>query len=125
MRILVVDDNPDVATMLAELLQIDGHEDVAVAHDGAAALASMRASKPDFVLCDLLLPGELDGRAIARTCRSEPQFHDVRLVAMSGYGSPEDRARAMEAGFDDLLAKPVRFETLSECIRQGGGTQLR
>jgi CheY-like chemotaxis protein len=125
MRILVVDDNPDVATMLAELLQIDGHEDVAVAHDGDAALASMRASKPDFVLCDLLLPGELDGRAIARTCRSEPQFHDVRLVAMSGYGSPEDRARAMEAGFDDLLAKPVRFETLSECIRQGGGTQLR
>ena len=78
MRILVVDDNRDVATMLAELLQIDGHEDVAIAHDGAAALASMRASKPDFVLCDLVLPGELDGRAIARTCRSEPQFHDVR-----------------------------------------------
>jgi CheY-like chemotaxis protein len=125
MRILVVDDNPDVATMLAELLQIDGHEDVAIAHDGVAALASMRASKPDFVLCDLVLPGELDGQAIARTCRSEAQLHDVRLVAMSGYGSPEDRARAMEAGFDDLLAKPVRFETLSECIRQGGGTQLR
>ena len=120
MRILVVDDNRDVATMLAELLQIDGHDDVAIAHDGAAALASMRASKPDFVLCDLVLPGELDGRAIARTCRSEPQLHDVRLVAMSGYGAPEDRARAIEAGFDDLLAKPVRYETLSECIRQAG-----
>jgi CheY-like chemotaxis protein len=120
MRILVVDDNPDIATMLAELLQIDGHEDVAVAHDGTTALAAMRASKPDFVLCDLMLPGELDGVAIARTCRSEPQLEDVRLVAMSGYGSPEDRARAIEAGFDDLLAKPVGFETLCACIRAGG-----
>lgn len=120
MRILVVDDNPDVAAMLAELLQIDGHEDVAIAHDGAGALASMRVSRPDFVLCDLVLPGELDGMAVARTCRSEPQFEDVRLVAMSGYGSPEDRARAIEAGFDDLLAKPVRFETLCACIRAGG-----
>lgn len=119
MRILVVDDNRDVATMLAELLKLDGYDDVAIAQDGGEALAAIRAATPDFVLCDLVLPGELDGYGLARTCRSEPQLKDLRLVAMSGYGGDEDRARAMAAGFDDLLAKPVRFDTLSACIRGG------
>jgi len=119
MRILVVDDNRDVATMLAELLKLDGYDDVAIAQDGGEALAAIRASTPDFVLCDLVLPGELDGYGLARTCRSEPQLKDLRLVAMSGYGGDDDRARAMAAGFDDLLAKPVRFDTLSACIRGG------
>ena len=116
MRILVVDDNCDVATMLAELLKLDGHEDVAVASDGAEALAAMRASTPDFVLCDLVLPGDLDGFTLARTCRGDAKLKALRLVAMSGYGGDEHRARALEAGFDDLLAKPVRFDTLSACI---------
>ena len=116
MRILVVDDNVDVATMLAELLTLDGHEDVAIARDGAEALESMRASTPDFVLCDLVLPGRLDGFALARTCRGDAKLKDVQLVAMSGYDSDEHRARALEAGFDDLLAKPVRFDTLATCI---------
>lgn len=118
MRILVVDDNVDVATMLAELLKLDGYDDVAIAQDGGEALASIRASRPDFVLCDLVLPGELDGYALARACRSEPQLQDLRIVAMSGYGGDDDRLRALEAGFDDLLVKPVRFDTLSACIRR-------
>ena len=116
MRILVVDDNCDVATMLAELLKLDGHEDVAIASDGVEALAAMRASTPDFVLCDLVLPGDLDGFTLARTCRGDAKLKALRLVAMSGYGGDEHRARALEAGFDDLLAKPVRFDTLSACI---------
>ena len=120
MRILVVDDNADVATMLAELLKLDGHEEVAIARDGAEALASIRSAVPDFVLCDLVLPGKVDGLALARSCRDDPQLKDVRLVAMSGYGGDDDRARAIEAGFDDLLAKPVRFDTLADCIRRSG-----
>jgi len=119
MRILVVDDNADVATMLAELLKLDGYENVATAQDGVEALASMRDARPDFVLCDLMLPGALDGYALARTCRSEPRLKDLRLVAMSGYGGDEHRTRAMDAGFDELLAKPVHFDTLSACIRRG------
>jgi CheY-like chemotaxis protein len=119
MRILVVDDNADVATMLAELLKLDGHEDVAVAQDGAQALAKMRGAKPDFVLCDLVLGGDVDGYAFARACREDALFRDVRLIAMSGYGGEDDRARAIEAGFDDLLAKPVRFDTLRACMRRG------
>jgi CheY-like chemotaxis protein len=120
MRILVIDDNVDVATMLAELLKLDGHEEVAIARDGAEALASIRSTTPDFVLCDLVLPGKLDGLALARSCRNDAQLKDVRLVAMSGYGGDDDRARAIEAGFDDLLAKPVRFDTLADCIRRSG-----
>jgi CheY-like chemotaxis protein len=115
-RILVVDDNPDVALMLAELLKLDGH-DVAIAHDGTQALASMRSAKPELVLCDLVLGGAVDGYALARASRAAPELRDVRLVAVSGYGGEEDRARAIEAGFDDLLVKPVRFETLSACVR--------
>jgi two-component system CheB/CheR fusion protein len=120
MRILVVDDNADVATMLAELLKLDGHEDVAIAGDGVEALEAMRTSTPDFVLCDLVLPGKLDGFALASTCRDDTKLKDVRLVAMSGYGGDEHRARALAAGFDDLLAKPVRCDTLSACITRAG-----
>jgi CheY-like chemotaxis protein len=116
MRILVVDDNADVATLLAELLKLEGHDDVAIARDGAEALAAIRSSIPDFVLCDLVLPGKVDGLALARSCRNDAQLKDVRLVAMSGYGGDDDRARAIEAGFDDLLPKPVRFDTLAACI---------
>lgn len=118
MRILVVDDNVDVATMLAELLMLDGHEEVTIAGDSAEALAAIRTSRPDLVLCDLMLPGELDGFGLARACRGEAALNALPLVAMSGYGSDEDRMRALEAGFDDLLAKPVRYETLNECIRR-------
>ena len=120
MRILVVDDNPDVATMLAELLKLDGHEEVTIAERGSEALAMIRTSRPDFVLCDLMLPGELDGLALARACRRETSLQDMPLVAVSGYCSDEDRARALEAGFSDLLAKPLSYDTLSECIRRTG-----
>jgi CheY-like chemotaxis protein len=120
MRILVIDDNHDVASMLAELLRIDGHDDVVIANDGTAALASMHASSPDLVLCDLGLPGGMDGEELARACRKDPRFQGLPLVAISGRGGEEDRERAIEAGFDDLLPKPVRFETLSDCVRRAG-----
>jgi CheY-like chemotaxis protein len=117
MRILVVDDNPDVAMSLAELLKIDGWDDVAVAHDGAAAIESMTARIPDLVICDLGLPGEMDGLGLARVCRSTPGFERVRLVAMSGYGGDEYRNQAVAAGFDDLLVKPVRYQALGDLVR--------
>jgi CheY-like chemotaxis protein len=118
MRIIVVDDNYDVATMLAELLTLEGHEEVTTAGDGAEALAAIRSSRPDFVISDLALPGEIDGLGLARACRRDPDLNDLRLEAMSGYGSDEDRARALAAGFDDLLVKPVRFDTLAECLER-------
>ena len=121
MRILIVEDNVDVAATLADLLDIEGYGEVAIAHDGASGLAKVQERAPDLVLCDIGLPGEVDGLEFARRCRGDGALRAARLIAMSGYGSDQDRARAIAAGFDDLLAKPVRFETLSALLRDVAG----
>ncbi len=110
MRILVVDDNVDTATSISSLLSRKGHTST-VAHDGHSALDVARSFAPDVVLLDLGLPG-LDGYRVAQTLRSELQFANVRFIALSGYGQPEDRKRSRAAGFDDHLVKPIEFDKL-------------
>jgi PAS domain S-box-containing protein len=118
-RVLVVDDNPDAAETLAELLKMVGH-DVVVAHDGPSALALAKADPPDVVLCDIGLPG-MDGYELARQLRAGGA-HRLRLVAVSGYAQPEDVARAIEAGFDAHVAKPLDPEELARVVAvQGPG----
>jgi PAS domain S-box-containing protein len=102
--VLVVDDNVDAAQTLAELLGLLGHR-VRVVYDGPSALALARAEPPDFVLCDLGLPG-MTGLDVARALRADPGLARTRLVAVSGYAHLEDRLAASEAGFDQHLAKP-------------------
>lgn len=114
-RVLVVDDNADAAESLADVLQLDGHR-VEVARDGRAAIARARELRPDVVLCDIGLP-DLDGYAVARAIRADPALRATRLVALSGYAQPEDRARAREAGFDAHLAKPPRLDELADLLR--------
>ena len=110
LRILVVDDNLDTANSVATLLKLAGH-DVSLAHDGSAALAAARATRPDVILLDIGLPG-IDGYTVARTLREDESFAGLRLIAVSGYGQPDDRRRAQEAGFDEHLVKPVEFDGL-------------
>jgi signal transduction histidine kinase len=110
--VLVVEDNVDVAAGLAELLEIAGVA-VSVAHEGASAVRMALDLVPDLILCDLGLPGEIDGFGVARACRAEPALRSVRLVAASGYSSPQDHLDARAAGFDDMLTKPVTFESLT------------
>ena len=86
------------------LLRLSGHE-VRVAYGGPAALEAARAFRPQVVLLDLGLPG-LDGYEVARRLRADPLTADCLLVAVSGYGQAEDRARSKEAGFDHHLTKP-------------------
>jgi PAS domain S-box-containing protein len=105
LRIVVVEDNLDVAESLRMLLGMSGH-DVAVAHTGAAGLEAARRHRPDVVVCDIGLPGGMDGYAVARALRREPQPPRV-LIALTGYGQEEDRRRAHQAGFDLHLVKPV------------------
>jgi len=114
-RILVVEDLVDAAIALKMLLELAGHS-VAVAHDGAAALAGVDAFGPDLVLCDIGLPGELDGYQVARTLRAGPRGQELILVAMTGFGTREDRDQALRAGFDAHLTKPVDPETLAPMI---------
>jgi signal transduction histidine kinase len=114
--VLLVEDNRDVADGIAELLRLHGVS-VRVVHDGASALKSALDAVPDLILCDLGLPGGMDGLAVARACRAENALREVRLVATSGYSSAEDHANAATAGFDSLVIKPVTEEALRRLIR--------
>jgi len=113
-RVLVVEDNPDAAETLREMLLLWDH-DVEVAHDGKVGVERARAFHPDVVLCDIGLPG-MDGYAVARALRADPAVSSAYLVAVTGYASPEDARRAAGAGFDLHLGKPVPIEVLEEVL---------
>jgi signal transduction histidine kinase len=113
-RVLVVDDNVDAAASLCDLVTHFGHSAEAV-HDGAAAVARARERHPDVVLCDIGLPG-MDGYAVAQAFRADAGLRDVRLVAVSGYAQPEDRERAVRAGFDAHVAKPADPAAIARLI---------
>src|SRR5882757_549158 len=114
--VLLVEDNKDLADGFAELLRLHGAH-VRVAYDGPSAIRNALEAAPDIILCDLGLPGEMDGFAVARACRAEGSLRNVRLVAASGYSSPEDHAKATTAGFDSLMIKPLTEESLRKLIR--------
>jgi CheY-like chemotaxis protein len=105
-RVLIIEDNLDAADMLLTVLQMKGHQ-VACAHTGAAGLSAARAFKPEIILCDIGLPNDMDGYAVARAMRADPALASMRLVALTGFGQEEDRRRAFEAGFDDHFTKPL------------------
>ena len=114
-RILVVEDLVDAAITLKMVLELEGHI-VAVAHDGTAALAAADSFVPDLVLCDIGLPGDLDGYQVARTLRRTPRGQGLTLIAMTGFGTQEDRDQALGAGFDAHLTKPVDPASLAPMI---------
>jgi CheY-like chemotaxis protein/anti-sigma regulatory factor (Ser/Thr protein kinase) len=113
-RVLIVEDNPDVREALSIWLESRGHQVEATA-DGERGLALILGSRPDIALVDVGLPG-LDGYAIARRIRATPGTESIRLVALTGYGQPEDRREAMEAGFDAHLVKPVDEAALLQLL---------
>jgi signal transduction histidine kinase/CheY-like chemotaxis protein len=117
-RILVVDDNVDVADSLAALLKELGH-DVRMAHAGPQALELAQDFRPEVVLLDIGLPG-MDGYEVARRLRREPGPGGVLLVALSGYGQEEDRRRSREAGFDEHVVKPMKLATLQGLLGRLG-----
>ncbi len=111
-RVLVVDDNRDAADSLSMLLQTQGHE-VQTAYDGEEALQLATGFRADLVLLDIGLPS-MNGFEVARQLRSCGSV--ARLVALSGYGQPEDLRRSREAGFDGHLVKPVDLESVSDIL---------
>ncbi|MFL5303112.1 MAG: PAS domain-containing protein, partial [Anaeromyxobacteraceae bacterium] len=117
LRVLLVDDNLDAVESLAELLELEGHE-VKVAADGASGIALARAFKPDVVVCDIGLPGDLDGYAVARALRADPALARTYLVALTGYASADHQRRAREAGFDRHLAKPPALDVLEKVLSE-------
>ncbi|WP_437281581.1 PAS domain-containing protein [Sorangium sp. So ce375] len=117
-RVLVIEDNHDAAESLEMLLTLSGYE-VETAFDGPTGLTAARKRPPDVVLCDLGLPGGMDGYDVARAIRAEPSLASTRLVALSGYGQDEDRRRSREAGFDKHLVKPAEDTALMEALSAG------
>ena len=114
-RMLIVDDNEDSASSMAILQRRRGHE-TRTAFTGPDAVAAAAEFAPEVVLLDIGLPG-MDGFEVARRLRAMPALAGAFLVAMSGYGSDEDRATAKEAGFDEYLIKPVDLDILREWLR--------
>ncbi len=116
LRIVIADDNEDGRDMLSFLLAGYGHE-VATAEDGERALEVVTAFEPDLVILDIGMPG-LSGYDTARRLREVQGAARPLLVALSGFGRPEDKAQAAAAGFDHHLTKPVDIDTLLALIAE-------
>ena len=113
-RVLVVDDNLDAALSLCRVLALMGHE-VLVARDGPHALVTSRSFRPSFIVLDIGLPG-LDGFQVAEALRREPAVAAATIIAVTGRGEDTDRQRALAAGIDHYLLKPVDAQFLESLI---------
>jgi CheY-like chemotaxis protein len=123
LRILVVDDNRDSADLQATLLRYHGHE-VKTAYDGTGGLKVALRFRPEVILLDIGLP-EIDGYEVAYRIRQQDVLRDVVLIAMTGYGQPEDRQRSLAVGFDHHLVKPAEFAELQGILASVDGVAAR
>jgi CheY-like chemotaxis protein len=114
LRILVVEDDEYARSTLQRLLELDGH-DVETAGDGLHGAETIEFQKPDVALVDIQLP-VLDGYQVARRVRSSRENDGVYLVALTGFGRPEDERLAVEAGFDAHLTKPLDYDALERLL---------
>jgi signal transduction histidine kinase/DNA-binding response OmpR family regulator len=110
LHVMVVEDNADVRETMRDFLQLSGHE-VSVADDGPSAVEALIARRPDVALVDIGLPG-LDGYQVLAALRERGVKLPTIFIALTGYGRPQDRQRAFEAGFNDHLVKPVDSDAL-------------
>ena len=113
-RVLVVDDNEDARELLAVMLEQAGYE-TATAEDGPSAIAAANTNAPNIVILDIGLPG-MSGYEVAASLKRMPALAKTAIVALSGWGSPEDKRRALDAGFDVHLTKPVFAEELGKAL---------
>jgi signal transduction histidine kinase/CheY-like chemotaxis protein len=116
LQIVLIDDNHDLRTLLEKMLTRLGHE-VSCAVTGEEGLELIIAGRPELAIVDIRMPG-IDGYEVARRVRKERQSEELILVALSGFGQPEDKERALEAGFDDHLTKPIDRAELQALLQR-------
>jgi signal transduction histidine kinase/ActR/RegA family two-component response regulator len=125
LRVLAIEDNRDFAQLFRHMLEIMGCE-LDITSDARSWLTIARAILPQILFCDLGLPGDMDGFGFARSLRADAALAHIPLVAVSGYNSPADVQRALDAGFNRVCGKPVKFADISEVLATfavaGGGT---
>jgi CheY-like chemotaxis protein len=115
-RVLIVDDSADAADSLAMLLELEGHE-VTTAYSASAGLEVAERLQPDVAFIDIGLP-QMDGYEVARRLRASNHGREIRLVALTGYGQPEDRDEARRAGFDHHLVKPADWQSVGAILAE-------
>jgi CheY-like chemotaxis protein len=114
-RVLVVEDNRDAAQTMGRLLTLSGHH-AETALTGAVEIELARTFRPEVVLCDIGLPGGVDGYTVARALRQDPNLKSAYLIAVTGYGQEEDQRRCREAGFNAHVIKPVDYDELERLL---------
>ncbi|MFT3914624.1 MAG: PAS domain S-box protein [Anaeromyxobacteraceae bacterium] len=120
LSILIVEDNVDAATTLADLLALGGHE-VETVHTGREGIERARR-RPQALLCDIGLP-DLTGHEVIQAIRTQPGGGDIFAIALTGFAQPEDRAAALAAGFDAHMSKPPSLEELEALLARVAGTR--
>ena len=108
-RVLLIEDNRPSLELMSYLLHAFGHTPME-ARDGVAGLEAMRRERPDLVVCDIDLP-KLDGYSLAGRAKADPELRDIPLVAVTALAMVGDRDRALRAGFDGYMGKPIEPET--------------
>lgn len=114
LKVLVIDDMPDVAQALGWMLEAIGHE-YRLVHDGRLAVEAATEYRPDVILLDIGLPG-MDGYQVCRALRNNPLFAKIPIIAQTGWGQTQDKALAAQSGFDHHLTKPVALEDLERML---------
>lgn len=115
LRVLVVEDNRDLAKLFCDLLEVMGCVTEAV-FNVRMALDTARARAPDLVFCDLRLPGGKSGFDLAADMLADPDLAGIPLIAVSGYADGPERERALQAGFTRVFEKPVKFAQMMEVL---------
>ena len=113
-RILIVDDNATNLKLVAYLMRANGYV-VDTALDAESAILSIRVNHPDVILMDIQLPG-IDGLELTRRLKADPKTRDIVIVAVTAYAMKGDQAKALAAGCDDYITKPIDTRTLPETI---------
>jgi len=114
-HVLVIEDNRDFARLFGDMLEIMGcSRDIAF--DARSGFDALRQRRPNLIFCDLGLPGSMDGFEFARALRSDPDLEPIPLIGVSGRTSSEDVQQALDAGFDRLFPKPVKFADVSGAL---------
>lgn len=108
-RILLIEDNAQNQYLTTFLLERGGHEVIA-AENGARGLALARSRRPDLILLDIQLPG-MDGHAVARAIKSDPELRDIPIIAVTSYAMVGDREKCLEAGAEGYIEKPIDPDT--------------
>lgn len=115
-KILVAEDDPVSRELIREILEAHGYQ-VVEARDGRETLQKIEQAEPDLILLDIQMP-VLDGFAVLRQLRQDPRFATLRVVALTAYAMRGDRERALDAGFDAYIAKPINAIALSAQIEE-------